>query len=75
LESDLHHIYSSSPAFCIHSSDFVKWVWKLIDLKFWDEVKNIFGYFDFARYTKMCGKYKKRRIEVLLQYREWGFSW
>jgi len=75
LDSGLHHCYSSSPSFCIHTSDFLKWIWKLIDLKLWKEVKNIFDYFDFEAYALVCGKYKKRRIRVLLQYREWGFSW
>lgn len=75
LEKNLHHIYSSSPEFCIHSSDFIKWIWKIIDLKIWKEVKNIFSYFDFTKYTKICGKIKKRRIQVLLQYKDWGFSW
>lgn len=75
LDRGLHHIYSSSPEFCIHSSDFIKWIWKLIDLKVWTEVKNIFSYFDFAMYTKICGKQKRKRIRVLLQYVKWGYSW
>jgi len=74
-ESGCHHIYSSSPDFCIHSSDFVKWIWKLIDLKIWKEIKNIFDYFDFEAYSLVCGERKKRHIRVLLQYRKWGFSW
>lgn len=75
LDSHQHHIYSSSPDFCIHSSDYVKWIFKLIDLKIWAEVKNIFDYFNFTEYAKMCGKRKQRHIRVLLQYKDWGFSW
>lgn len=75
LDSELHNCYSSSPMFCIHTSDFIKWIWKLIDLKLWAEVKNIFAYFNFEAYTKVCGRYKQKRIRVLLQYKDWGFSW
>lgn len=75
LDSEQHHIYSSSPDFCIHSSDFIKWIWKLIDLKVWEEIKNILAYFNFKEYAKLCGEPKRRRISVLLQYIDWGYSW
>lgn len=75
LEGGAHHIYSSSPDFCIHSSNFVKWIWRLIDFKLLAEVENIFSYFDFKEYTKICGDAKKRAIQVLVQYRKWGYSW
>ena len=75
LDSELHNCYSSSPMFCIHVADFIKWIWKLIALKLFSEVKNILAYFDFKMYTKVCGKVKKRRISVLLQYIKWGYSW
>jgi len=75
LDSEQHHIYSSSPDFCIHSSNFIKWVWKLIDWRLFAEVENIFAYFDFEGYIKICSDTKKRAIHALVQYRKWGYSW
>ncbi len=71
VEIGLRNIYTYTKEWCLHTSDLIKWCWKLLGWGGLEEVKKILSLPFWRWVLSFCGEDKERRYWKLRNFVEW----